>query len=62
MLGYNTRHNKQDNGTCVVKQMCERSGFEKLWESQVLIGNCPAGNALLATSIVYSGACMHKVL
>jgi hypothetical protein len=47
---------------CVVRQVCERCGFERLWESQVLIGNCPAGNVLLATAIVCSGACMRKVL
>lgn len=50
-------------GTFVqVQQLCQSCGHKRLWNSQPYIGNVPAGNLLLSTSILCAGALPSMVL
>ena len=50
-------------GTCLnIKQKCTSCGWQRVWSSQPLLGDTPAGNVLLSGAILFAGATATKVL
>ena len=50
-------------GTCIaIRQLCSHCGHKWVWTSQPFIRDMPAGNILLSSVILFSGATPRKVL
>ncbi|XP_033109886.1 uncharacterized protein LOC117111121 [Anneissia japonica] len=47
---------------CRIRQVCASCNFKRMWESQPMIKNTPAGNILLSAAILFSGSCVAKSL
>ena len=45
-----------------VTQSCGDCDYQRIWESQPIINNVPAGNLLLSASILFAGAQPTKTL
>ena len=49
--------------TCIaVRQLCSHCGHKRVWTNQLFIRDMPAGNILLSSAILFSGATPGKVL
>ena len=53
----------RQKGTCIaIRQLCSHCGHEWVWMSQPYMKDIPAGNILLSSAILFSGATPGKAL